>query len=52
MMIPIQRDVYLAVEPKAGVGDIDSVILSDALRQLDFRERSMEFIVKCPRDIL
>ena len=34
--------------PKAGAGDVDSVILSDALRQLDFRERSMEFITQCP----
>jgi hypothetical protein len=37
---------------KAGVGDVDSVILCDALRQLDHRERSMAFIAKCPRDIL
>jgi mRNA-degrading endonuclease toxin of MazEF toxin-antitoxin module len=37
---------------KAGVGDVDSVILCDALRQLDYRERSMAFIAKCPRDIL
>jgi mRNA interferase MazF len=38
--------------PKAGVGDVDSVILSDALRQLDYRERSMTLIAKCPREIL
>jgi mRNA-degrading endonuclease toxin of MazEF toxin-antitoxin module len=38
--------------PKAGVGDVDSVILSDALRQLDYRERSMTLIGKCPRQIL
>jgi mRNA interferase MazF len=38
--------------PKAGAGDVDSVILSDALRQLDYRERSMALIAKCPRDIL
>ena len=38
--------------PKAGAGDVDSVVLSDALRQLDFRDRSMEFVAKCPRDIL
>jgi mRNA interferase ChpB len=37
---------------KPGVGDVDSVILSDALRQVDYRERSMTFIAKCPRDIL
>jgi mRNA interferase MazF len=38
--------------PKAGVGDVDSVILADALRQLDYRERSMELIASCPREIL
>jgi mRNA interferase MazF len=37
---------------KAGVGRVDSVILSDALRQLDYRDRSMSFIAKCPRDVL
>jgi len=37
---------------KAGVGEVDSVILCDALRQLDYRERSMAFISKCPRQIL
>jgi mRNA interferase MazF len=38
--------------PKAGVGGVDSVILCDALRQLDYRERAMSFVAKCPRDIL
>ena len=38
--------------PKAGVGDVDSAILSDSLRQLDYRERSMSLIAKCPREIL
>ena len=38
--------------PKAGVGEVDSVILSDALRQLDYRERSMTFVSKCPDAIL
>jgi mRNA interferase MazF len=38
--------------PKAGLGEVESVILADALRQLDFRERSMDFIAKCPRDLL
>ena len=37
---------------KAGVGEVDSVILSDALRQLDYRERSTRFVAKCPRDVL
>jgi mRNA-degrading endonuclease toxin of MazEF toxin-antitoxin module len=38
--------------PKAGYGVVDSVILCDALRQLDFRERSMAFVTRCPREIL
>jgi mRNA interferase MazF len=38
--------------PKAGAGEVDSVVLSDALRQIDYRERSMTLIAKCPRDIL
>jgi mRNA interferase MazF len=38
--------------PKAGVGDVESVILCDALRQLDYRERSATFIAKCPRPVL
>ena len=37
---------------KAGVGDVESVILADALRQLDYRERSMQLITKCPREVL
>lgn len=37
---------------KAGAGEVDSVILCDALRQLDYRERSMTFIAKCPRRVL
>jgi mRNA-degrading endonuclease toxin of MazEF toxin-antitoxin module len=41
-----------ALPSKSGVGDVDSVILSDALRQIDYRAQSMEFIGKCPRAIL
>ena len=37
---------------KAAVGEVDSVVLCDALRQLDFRERSMQFIAKCPPAVL
>jgi len=37
---------------KSGVGEIDSVILADALRQLDFRERSMTLAAPCPSEIL
>jgi len=38
--------------PKAGIGEVDSVILSDALRQIDYRERSMAFVASCPSEIL
>jgi mRNA interferase MazF len=37
---------------KAGAGEVDSVILADAIRQLDYRERSMQLVTKCPREIL
>lgn len=37
---------------KAGAGEVDSVILCDALRQLDFRERSMARVARCPPEIL
>ena len=37
---------------KAGAGEVDSAILCDALRQLDYRERSMQFIKKSPRTTL
>lgn len=38
--------------PKAGVGEVESAILCDAFRQLDYRERSMQFIATCPREIM
>lgn len=37
---------------KAGTGQVDSVILCDALRQLDYRERSMARVAKCPPEVL
>jgi mRNA interferase MazF len=37
---------------KAGVGEVDSVLLADGIRQFDYRERSMTFIAKCPRPTL
>ena len=37
---------------KAGVGPVTSAILCDALRQLDYRERSMTFVTKCPSEVL
>jgi mRNA-degrading endonuclease toxin of MazEF toxin-antitoxin module len=38
--------------PKAGTGQVDSVVLADALRQVDFRERSMTLVARCPREVL
>jgi hypothetical protein len=38
--------------PKAGVGDVNSVVVSDAVRQFDFREREMAFVAKAPRQIV
>jgi hypothetical protein len=35
-----------------GRARVDSAILCDALRQLDFGERSMTFIERCPPDVL
>lgn len=37
---------------KAGAGPVDSVILCDAFRQLDYRERSMSAVADCPKEIL
>src|SRR5579864_2228761 len=38
--------------PKASVGEVESVVLADSLRQVDYRERSMALIARCPRDVL
>lgn len=34
--------------PKSGVGDVRSFIISDAVRQVDYREREMEFVAVAP----
>ena len=33
---------------KAGVGDVASVIVADAVRQVDFRQREMAFVARAP----
>jgi mRNA interferase MazF len=38
--------------PKAGVGPAVSVIVADAVRQVDYREREMAFVVEAPRPVL
>ncbi len=36
---------------KRGVGQVGSVIVADAVRQVDYREREAEFVAKAPREI-
>jgi mRNA interferase MazF len=37
---------------KRGVGPVTSVIVADAVRQVDFREREMAFVAAAPREIV
>ena len=37
---------------KAGVGQVQSVIIADAVRQVDFRERECSFVAVAPKDIV
>ena len=37
---------------KAGVGNVRSFIISDAVRQVDYREREMEFVATAPAPIV
>ena len=37
---------------KAAAGVVDSAILCDAIRHVDWRERGMAYITKCPKAIL
>jgi len=38
--------------PKKGVGEVDSVVHSDAVRQLDFRERGGAVVAKAPLGVI
>ena len=38
--------------PKTGVGDVRSFIISDAVRQVDYREREMQFIAVAPTPVV
>jgi mRNA interferase MazF len=38
--------------PKANVGAVKSVILADAVRQVDYRERECAFVAKAPKEIV
>lgn len=37
---------------KKGVGAVQGVILADAVRQVDYREREMALVARAPREIL
>ena len=37
---------------KSGVGALSSVIVTDSVRQVDFRERECEFIAAAPRQVV
>jgi mRNA interferase MazF len=37
---------------KKSVGPVSGVILADAVRQIDFRHREMEFVAACPREVI
>lgn len=38
--------------PKKGVGEVDSVVHSDAVRQLDFRERGASVVAQAPATVI
>ncbi|HEY7120857.1 MAG TPA: type II toxin-antitoxin system PemK/MazF family toxin [Tepidisphaeraceae bacterium] len=38
--------------PKAGVGAVSSVIVADAVRQVDYRERETALVATAPRDVV
>lgn len=38
--------------PKSGVGPVTSLIVADAVRQVDYRERETEFVAKAPREVV
>src|SRR5215217_364177 len=38
--------------PKKGVGEVTSVVVADAVRQVDYRELEMAFVATAPRDVL
>jgi mRNA interferase MazF len=38
--------------PKAGVGVVQSVVVADAVRQVDYRERECAFVATAPRAVV
>lgn len=37
---------------KAGIGPVESVIISDAVRQVDYREREMAYVAAAPKELV
>ena len=37
---------------KKGAGQVTSVIVADSVRQVDFRDREMEFVTEAPRELV
>lgn len=37
---------------KSGIGPVKSVIVADAVRQVDYREREMEFVAEAPNALV
>jgi mRNA interferase MazF len=37
---------------KRGIGAVSSVVLADAVRQVDYRYREMEFVASCPHEVI
>jgi mRNA interferase MazF len=38
--------------PKKGVDPVASVVVADAVRQVDFREREMDFVAESPTEVV
>jgi mRNA interferase MazF len=38
--------------PKRSVGDVTSVVIADAIRQVDYRDREMQFVATAPTDVV
>jgi len=37
---------------KRGMGTVDSVVLSDGIKQADYREREVEYVAEAPRELV
>lgn len=50
---PFEVEVPPGLLPaKAGVGAVRSVVVADAVRQVDYREREMSFVTTAPPDMV